>query len=104
MHPVRGACLVSTAVREGTVLAGTRVRDGCELPWGCRELNSGPLQDQLVILIHEPYLHPDFKICGGYFVIQHKSWQFLLKGKISTKYFRFAARYFVSLLSSDVIE
>lgn len=31
--------------------------DGCELPQGCWELNSGPLQEQQVSLTAEPCLH-----------------------------------------------
>jgi hypothetical protein len=33
------------------------IRDGCELPCGCRELNSGPLEEQSVLLTTEPSLH-----------------------------------------------
>jgi hypothetical protein len=32
--------------------------DGCEPPSSCWELNSGPLEEQLVLLTAEPSLHP----------------------------------------------
>ena len=32
--------------------------DGCELPCGCWELNSGPLEEQSVLLTAEPLLQP----------------------------------------------
>ena len=32
--------------------------DGCEPPCGCRELNSGPLEEQAMLLITEPSLQP----------------------------------------------
>jgi hypothetical protein len=32
--------------------------DGCELPCGCWDLNSGPLQEQSVLVTTEPYLQP----------------------------------------------
>jgi hypothetical protein len=36
---------------------------GCEPPWGCWELNSGPLEEQPVLLIAEPiYLSSSFKM------------------------------------------
>ena len=34
-----------------------RVRDGCQLPCWCWELNPGPLQEQPVLLTTEPSLH-----------------------------------------------
>jgi hypothetical protein len=34
------------------------VTGGCEPPCGCRELNSGPLEEQSVLLTSEPYLQP----------------------------------------------
>jgi len=33
--------------------------DGCEPPCGCWELNSGPLEEQTVLLTSEPSLQPD---------------------------------------------
>jgi hypothetical protein len=32
--------------------------DGCELPCGCWDLNSGPLEEQSVLLPAEPSLQP----------------------------------------------
>ena len=32
--------------------------DGCEPSGGCRELNSGPLEKQLVLVTTEPSLQP----------------------------------------------
>jgi hypothetical protein len=40
------------------------ITDGCEPPCGHRELNSGPLEEQSILLISEPSLqsnHMDFK-------------------------------------------
>ena len=34
------------------------VMDGCEPPCGCWELNSGPLEEQSVLLTAEPSLQP----------------------------------------------
>jgi hypothetical protein len=34
------------------------ITDGCESPCGCWELNSGPLEEQLVLLTAEPSLQP----------------------------------------------
>ena len=34
------------------------IRDGCEQPCGCWDLNSGPLDEQLVLLTTEPSLQP----------------------------------------------
>ena len=34
--------------------------DGCEPPYGCWELNSGPLEEQSVLLTSEPFLQPLF--------------------------------------------
>ncbi len=32
--------------------------DGCEPPCGCRELSSGPLEEQAMLLTAEPSLQP----------------------------------------------
>ena len=37
---------------------GTGVTDSCELPYGCWELNPGPLEEQSVLLTAEPFLQP----------------------------------------------
>ena len=34
------------------------IADGCEPPCGCRELNSGPLEEQAMLLTTEPSLQP----------------------------------------------
>jgi hypothetical protein len=34
------------------------ITNGCELPCGCWDLNSGPLEEQLVLLTTEPSLQP----------------------------------------------
>jgi hypothetical protein len=35
------------------------VTDGCEPPYGCWELNAGPLEEQSVLLTTEPSLQPN---------------------------------------------
>jgi len=35
------------------------ITDGCEPPCGCWELNSGPLEEQSVLLTTEPSLQPE---------------------------------------------
>jgi hypothetical protein len=42
----------------GTTRASDPVADGCEPLCGCWELNSGPLEEQSVILTVEPSLQP----------------------------------------------
>ncbi|CAO2611376.1 hypothetical protein LEMLEM_LOCUS15124, partial [Lemmus lemmus] len=34
------------------------ITDGCEPPYGCWELNSGPLEEQAMLLPSEPFLQP----------------------------------------------
>ena len=41
-----------------TLLLVDSITDGCEAPGGCWELNSGPLEQQLVLLTAEPSLQP----------------------------------------------
>jgi hypothetical protein len=38
--------------------ASDPITDGCELPYGCWELNSGSLEEQPVLLTAEPSLWP----------------------------------------------
>lgn len=38
---------------------GTGVEDGFELPFGCWELTTGPMQEQTVLLTIEPPPSPD---------------------------------------------
>jgi hypothetical protein len=40
--------------------ASDLITDGCEPPYGCWELNSGPLEEQSVLLTAEPSLHPEY--------------------------------------------
>ena len=42
----------------GKKRASDPITDGCESPSGCWELNSGPLEGQLVFLTTEPSLQP----------------------------------------------
>ena len=39
------------------------IPDGCEPPYGCWELNSGPLEEQAILLISEPSLQPQGHEC-----------------------------------------
>jgi hypothetical protein len=39
--------------------------DGCESPCGCWDLNSGPLEEQSVLLTTEPSLHPSDSLLMG---------------------------------------
>jgi hypothetical protein len=38
--------------------ASDPITDGCEPPCGCWDLNSGPLEEQWVLLTAEPSLQP----------------------------------------------
>ena len=38
------------------------ITDGCEPPCGCWELNSGPLEEQAMLLTAEPSLQPKLTI------------------------------------------
>jgi hypothetical protein len=38
------------------------ITDGCEPPSGSWELNSGPLEEQSVLLTSEPSLQPDWSV------------------------------------------
>ena len=44
---------------EGQKRAPDLITDGCEPPCGCWELNSGPLEEQSVLLTAEPSLQPE---------------------------------------------
>jgi hypothetical protein len=50
---VRSLCLQTLQKR-----ASDPITDGCEPPCGCWELNSGPLEEQSVLLATEPSLQP----------------------------------------------
>ena len=47
-------------VSTGQKRAPDLITDGCEPPCGCWELNSGPLEEQAVLLTSEPSLQPPF--------------------------------------------
>jgi hypothetical protein len=45
--------------------ASDHITDGCEPPCGCWELNSGPLEEQSMLLTAEPSLQPLNKFLKG---------------------------------------
>jgi hypothetical protein len=53
------------------------ITDGCEPPCGCWELNSGPLEEQSVLLTTEPSLQPTILILnlGIYIDFVFLEWQ-----------------------------
>jgi hypothetical protein len=60
--------------------ASDLITDGCEPPCGCWDLNSGPLEEQSVLLTTEPSLQPhppelDSKTrVGDTIHFDHKTW------------------------------
>jgi hypothetical protein len=42
---------VPSEVRRRCLTSGTGVKDGCELPCGCWELNLGPLEEQPLLFV-----------------------------------------------------
>jgi hypothetical protein len=68
-----------------TVVRHTRrgylIIDGCEPPCGCWELNSGPLEEQSVLLITEPSLQPP----ALWFVSPLGTMNFLREQKLSIR-------------------
>jgi len=54
---VHGSCLRTHQKR-----ASDPITDGCEPPCGCWELNSGPLEEQSLLLTTEPSLQPPVHI------------------------------------------
>ena len=52
--------ILSVCMPEGQKRAPDPITDGCELPCGCWELNSGPLEEQAILLTSEPSLQPLF--------------------------------------------
>jgi hypothetical protein len=42
--------------------ASDLITDGCEPPYGCWDLNSGPLEEQSVLLTVEPSLQPHLRV------------------------------------------
>ena len=49
-HMFGSMCAVPIEAREGVRSPRTGVTGGCELPCGCWELNSGPLEEEHVLL------------------------------------------------------
>jgi hypothetical protein len=49
---------VNTVSSDTPERASNTITDGCELPCVCWELNSAPLEEQLVLLTTEPSLQP----------------------------------------------
>ena len=45
----------------GQKRAPNPIIDGCEPPCGCWELNSGPLEEQTMLLTSEPSLQPHIR-------------------------------------------
>ncbi|KAM7326927.1 hypothetical protein ACRRTK_013294 [Alexandromys fortis] len=54
--------VLSVCIATGQKRAPGIITDGCEPPCGCWELNSGPLEEQSVLLTSEPSLQPLFVI------------------------------------------
>jgi hypothetical protein len=50
-----------------TFLPEDPITDGCELPCGCWELNSGPLEEQSVLLPLSHLTSPGFKLLSDAF-------------------------------------
>ena len=50
------ACLVLTMSEEGISSSGNGVRGSCESPHECWEPHPGPLQEQQMLLLLEPFL------------------------------------------------
>ena len=56
-------CMYIYSILPAYMLAGQKrapdlITDGCEPPCGCWELNSGPSEEQAVLLTTEPALQP----------------------------------------------
>jgi hypothetical protein len=56
MYYVHSWCLQRPEEDAGS--SGTGVMNGCDPPCGCQEWNSGPLEEQPVLLTSEPSLQP----------------------------------------------
>ena len=56
-------CAVIIEARRVNWIPGTQVLHDCELPCGCRELNLGLLQEQLMPLTAEPPLRTILRYC-----------------------------------------
>lgn len=55
---VAHACLVFTEVKKRALDLGNRHYDDSKPPCGCQGLNSGPLQEQQMLLTGTPSLQP----------------------------------------------
>lgn len=68
-HECLHACVMCTPDTHGSQKSagpiGTGIMGGCELPCGCWELNSSPLQVQQVLLTAEPFLELREKLLRG---------------------------------------
>ena len=51
MYPI----FLPVCLPAGQKRASDLISDGCEPPCGCWELNSGPLEEQAMLLTAEPY-------------------------------------------------
>lgn len=51
--------VLPVCVPAGQWRAPNLIKDGCEPPYGCQELNSGPQEEQSVLLTTEPSLQPN---------------------------------------------
>jgi hypothetical protein len=54
-------CKYTVAVFRHQKKVSDLIMDGCELPCGCWDLNSGPSEEQSVLLTAEPSLQPPVK-------------------------------------------
>ena len=52
--------ILSVCMSAGHKRAPNLITDGCEPPCGCRELNSGPLEEQAMLLTTEPSPQPNW--------------------------------------------
>ena len=69
--------ILSACMPAGHKRAPDLITDGCEPPCGCWELNSGPLEEQAMLLTSEPSLQPiDFGFLRQGFSVE-QLWLFL---------------------------
>ena len=54
--------ILSACMPAGQKRASDPITDGCEPPCGCWELNSGPLEEQAMLLTSEPSLQPHISV------------------------------------------
>ena len=64
--------ILSVCMPIGQKRAPDLITDGCEPPCGCWELNSGPLEEQAMLLTTEPSLEP-LKISFNFSMVCHSS-------------------------------